>query len=155
TQFMRPSITEKQTRFCWRRVMHSSFSPRRLAAFGASPELAESSRGRFEMLCTILSRVIVIRSLVNLRVACFRTRSTNRSSSKCEVEVMKIIIPGGSGKVGTVLARALHKCGLEVVVLSRNPSTTPWRMAAWDGETLGDWTAEFEAADAIINLAGQ
>jgi hypothetical protein len=25
----------------------------------------------------------------------------------------------------------------------------------WDGETLGEWTREFENADAIINLAGQ
>ena len=68
---------------------------------------------------------------------------------------MKIVIPGGSGQVGTVLARAFHKGGHEVVVLSRRPSTEKWRTVAWDGETLGDWTAEFESADAIINLAGQ
>ena len=68
---------------------------------------------------------------------------------------MKIVIPGGSGQVGTVLARAFHKGGHEVVVLSRRPATEKWRTVAWDGETLGDWTAEFESADAIINLAGQ
>src|SRR5207249_1773026 len=68
---------------------------------------------------------------------------------------MKIVIPGGSGQVGTVLARAFHKGGHEVVVLSRRPSTEKWRTVAWDGETLGDWIAEFESADAIINLAGQ
>jgi uncharacterized protein len=68
---------------------------------------------------------------------------------------MKIVIPGGSGKVGTVLARALHKGGHEVVVLSRAPKSLPWRMIEWDGETLGDWTKEFEAADAVINLAGE
>jgi len=68
---------------------------------------------------------------------------------------MKIVIPGGSGYVGTVLARAFHKKGDEVVVLSRSPASRPWRTVAWDGETLGEWVTEFEAADAIINLAGQ
>src|SRR2546430_10379149 len=68
---------------------------------------------------------------------------------------MKIVIPGGSGYVGTVLARALHRQGDEVVVLSRGTASKPWRVVAWDGETLGEWVAEFESADAIINRAGQ
>jgi uncharacterized protein (TIGR01777 family) len=68
---------------------------------------------------------------------------------------MKIVIPGGSGKVGTVLARALHNQAHDVVVLSRNPIDVPWRTTKWDGETLGKWADEFEGADAIINLAGQ
>ena len=57
--------------------------------------------------------------------------------------------------MGTVLARAFHQDGHDVVVLSRRPGGEPWRTVAWDGETLGDWVAEFEGADAIINLAGQ
>ena len=68
---------------------------------------------------------------------------------------MKIIIPGGSGQVGTVLAREFHQSGHEVVVLSRKPVAAPWRTVAWDGETLGDWKSEIEGADAVINLAGQ
>ena len=68
---------------------------------------------------------------------------------------MKIVIPGGSGQVGTVLARTFHKDGHDVVVLSRNPASAPWRTVEWDGEILGDWVAEIEGADAIINLAGQ
>ena len=68
---------------------------------------------------------------------------------------MKIVIPGGSGQVGTVLARAFHQRAHEVVVLSRKPANTPWRMVEWDGETLGDWVSEFENADVVINLAGQ
>ena len=35
---------------------------------------------------------------------------------------MKIVIPGGSGQVGTILARAFHHGGHDVVVLSRNLS---------------------------------
>lgn len=68
---------------------------------------------------------------------------------------MKIVIPGGSGQVGTVLARAFQQRGDEVVILSRNPSNALWREVKWNGETLGEWATEFEGADAIINLAGQ
>jgi len=64
----------------------------------------------------------------------------------------KIVIPGGSGQVGTVLARAFHRRGSEVVVLSRRPTIAPWRVVAWDARTLGPWAAEFEGAAAIINL---
>jgi uncharacterized protein (TIGR01777 family) len=69
---------------------------------------------------------------------------------------MKILIPGGSGQVGSVLARAFHERGDEVVVLSRTQSDAlPWRVVQWDGETLQDWASEFEDADVVINLAGQ
>ena len=69
---------------------------------------------------------------------------------------MKIVIPGGSGQVGTVLARAFHERGDDVVVLSRTETNAlPWRTVKWDGESLGEWAAEFEGADAIINLAGR
>jgi uncharacterized protein (TIGR01777 family) len=68
---------------------------------------------------------------------------------------MKVIVPGGTGQVGTVLARAFHERGDEVVVLSRNPVVAPWRVANWDAETLGGWKAEFEDAHVVINLAGR
>ncbi|MEO8204994.1 MAG: NAD-dependent epimerase/dehydratase family protein, partial [Chthoniobacterales bacterium] len=68
---------------------------------------------------------------------------------------MKIVIPGGSGQVGTRLARAFHTAGHEVVILSRTPKKAPWRVVEWDAENLGDWTAELESADAIINMTGR
>lgn len=68
---------------------------------------------------------------------------------------MKIVIPGGSGQVGTLLARAFHKEGHEVVVLSRKLTPAPWRIAAWDAEALGDWAAEIDGADVVVNLAGR
>lgn len=69
---------------------------------------------------------------------------------------MKVVIPGGSGQVGTVLARAFHQRGDEVVVLSRTQnSARPWRVMKWDGETLGAWVSEIDGADTVINLAGQ
>jgi uncharacterized protein (TIGR01777 family) len=68
---------------------------------------------------------------------------------------MKIVIPGGSGQVGTLLARAFLADGHEVLVLSRSPRTAPWRMIPWDGETIGGWAADIEGAGAVINLAGR
>jgi uncharacterized protein (TIGR01777 family) len=68
---------------------------------------------------------------------------------------MKIILPGGSGQVGTLLARAFHADGHEVVVLSRTPGNAPWRTIIWDARTAGRWVEEVEGADAVINLAGR
>jgi uncharacterized protein len=68
---------------------------------------------------------------------------------------MRIIIPGGTGQVGTILARAFAADKHEVLVLSRRPVRAPWRVVAWDGRTLGAWTSELEGADVVINLAGR
>jgi len=68
---------------------------------------------------------------------------------------MKIVIPGGSGHIGTLLARSFHEAGHDVAVLSRKPRNSSWRTVEWDGETLGKWADEIEGAEAIINLAGQ
>jgi uncharacterized protein (TIGR01777 family) len=68
---------------------------------------------------------------------------------------MKVVIPGGSGQVGTVLARAFHGDGHDVVVLSRRPDTKPWRVVRWDGQTPGDWLHEIDGSDVLINLTGR
>jgi uncharacterized protein (TIGR01777 family) len=68
---------------------------------------------------------------------------------------MKIILAGGSGQVGTILARALHRDGHQVVVLSRRPKPAPWPTIPWYGHSLGPWTEELEGADVVINLAGR
>ncbi|MDQ3749535.1 MAG: TIGR01777 family oxidoreductase [Acidobacteriota bacterium] len=68
---------------------------------------------------------------------------------------MKIIIPGGSGQVGTILARSFQADGHEVLILSRKAKKSEWRTVKWDAETLGMWAKEFENADVVINLAGR
>jgi uncharacterized protein len=68
---------------------------------------------------------------------------------------MKIVIPGGSGQVGTILARAFHYGGQDVVVLGRQPQRSLWRVVAWDGATLGKWQREIDGCDVVINLAGR
>lgn len=68
---------------------------------------------------------------------------------------MKIVIPGGSGQVGSFLARHFLQAGHEVTVLSRTTRPSPWKVALWDGETPGPWVQELEGTDVLINLAGQ
>jgi uncharacterized protein (TIGR01777 family) len=69
---------------------------------------------------------------------------------------MRVVIPGGSGQVGTVLARAFRDDGYDVVVLSRKPPPRgPWRVVAWDGRAVGPWAREIDGADVVVNLAGR
>jgi uncharacterized protein (TIGR01777 family) len=68
---------------------------------------------------------------------------------------VKIVIPGGSGQVGTILARAFVAEGHEVVVLSRRQYAATWRVVAWDGATVGDWAREIDRSHVVINLAGR
>lgn len=69
---------------------------------------------------------------------------------------MKIVIPGGSGQVGTLLARAFSAEAHEVVILSRNAlRETRWRTVQWDAIHQGAWSGELDGADVVINLAGR
>jgi uncharacterized protein len=68
---------------------------------------------------------------------------------------MKVIIPGGTGQVGHILARHFAAGGHEVIILSRKPIASPWRVVAWDARTVGDWAKELDGADVLINLAGR
>lgn len=70
---------------------------------------------------------------------------------------MKIVLPGGSGQIGTILCRALAAEGHDVVVLSRmlRGSRSRFRTIAWDAETLGPWVEEINGADVVIQLAGR
>lgn len=68
----------------------------------------------------------------------------------------KAVIAGGSGKIGRCLIHELKRCGYEVVVLTRGGRQVDGadRIAGWNGKDLGDWTAELEGADAVVNLSG-
>jgi uncharacterized protein len=66
---------------------------------------------------------------------------------------MKVVIPGGTGQVGTILDRALTAQGHDVVVLTRSPSGE--RQVRWDGSSLGEWATHIDGSDAVINLAGR
>jgi uncharacterized protein (TIGR01777 family) len=66
---------------------------------------------------------------------------------------LKIVLPGGTGQVGTVLDRALTAAGHEVVVLSRRPTRAG--QVLWDGRSLGAWAEVVDGSDAVVNLAGR
>ena len=68
---------------------------------------------------------------------------------------MKTVILGGTGELGTILSRAFHREGQDVVVISRRAAQTPWRSVQWDAATHGEWDAELDGADVVINLAGR
>lgn len=68
---------------------------------------------------------------------------------------LRIVIPGGSGQLGQILARHFQERGHHVTVLTRGPYTAPWLTVHWDGINLGSWTEHLEGADVCINLAGR
>lgn len=65
---------------------------------------------------------------------------------------MRIVIPGGTGQVGTILTRALSAAGHEVVVLTRTPKRD--HELRWDGRSLGPWADAIDGSDVVVNLAG-
>ena len=68
----------------------------------------------------------------------------------------KLILAGGSGFLGSLLARFFSHRGWDVVILTRRARVSPagTRLVLWDGRTLGPWKAELEGAKALVNLAG-
>ncbi len=68
---------------------------------------------------------------------------------------LRIVIPGGSGHVGVLLAHYLQQRGHHVTVLTRSPFAASWNTVHWDGEHPGPWTEHLEGADVCINLAGR
>ena len=53
---------------------------------------------------------------------------------------MKVVIPGGTGQVGTLLARKFRADGHEAVVFGRSQR---------------DWAGAIDGSDVVINLAGR
>ena len=69
-----------------------------------------------------------------------------------------VVIAGGTGFIGRQLAIRLQGAGYQVVILTRTPLKKPIdpiiQQVHWDGINLGDWQAEIEGAEAVVNLAG-
>lgn len=68
---------------------------------------------------------------------------------------LRIVIPGGTGQIGQILARHFHEQGHAVTVLSRHPRPAEWQTLLWDAQELGEWTELIEDSDVVINLAGR
>ncbi|MGA2811398.1 MAG: TIGR01777 family oxidoreductase [Candidatus Acidiferrum sp.] len=67
----------------------------------------------------------------------------------------RVVLAGGSGQVGTLLARHFQEQGDAVVVLSRKSAPAAWRVTEWDAANCGAWIKELESADLLVNLAGR
>jgi uncharacterized protein len=72
-----------------------------------------------------------------------------------EMRRLRIVIPGGSGQVGRVLAAYFQERGHHVSVLTRGPYTAPWQTVHWDGLNRGPWIQTLEGADVCIHLSGR
>lgn len=68
-----------------------------------------------------------------------------------------VVLAGGSGFLGGVLADELTRAGYEVLVLTRRPGAARGRVwqARWDGRTVGAWARLLEGAEAVVNLTGR
>ncbi len=72
---------------------------------------------------------------------------------------MRIVITGGTGLIGSAVAREMGSVGHEVVVLTRDPSKAGplppnTRAVQWDGKTAGDWAKLLDGDTVIVHLAG-
>lgn len=68
---------------------------------------------------------------------------------------LRIVIAGGTGHLGSVLAGHFQRAGHSITILSRLRNSFRKPIALWDGETLGDWVSQLDGADVLINLAGR
>lgn len=69
----------------------------------------------------------------------------------------KIILAGGNGYLGSVLANYYRDLTEEIIILSRKSQTAVGNVKTllWDGITEGEWKAEMEGADLLVNLCGK
>jgi uncharacterized protein (TIGR01777 family) len=75
------------------------------------------------------------------------------------VDIMRIVITGGSGLIGRAVARDLGEAGYEVVLLTRDtskvgPLPPNTRAVQWDGRTAEGWGKLLDADTGILHLAG-
>lgn len=69
----------------------------------------------------------------------------------------KIILAGGSGFIGKILAGHFTGKGDEVIILTRKTSCVVDKVSyvQWDGQTTGAWVNELEGSAVLINLTGK
>jgi len=73
---------------------------------------------------------------------------------------MRVVITGGSGLIGSALARELGGAGQDVVVLTRDAGkvgTLPAgvRAVQWDGKTAAGWGSLVDGDTVLVHLAGE
>src|SRR5471030_2226386 len=73
------------------------------------------------------------------------------------MNLKRIILAGGSGFLGSVLAKYFCALGWEVIVLTRRARVRGdgVKEVAWDGKALGNWEDIVDGAEVVINLTGK
>jgi uncharacterized protein (TIGR01777 family) len=69
----------------------------------------------------------------------------------------KIILAGGNGYLGSVLAAYYAELAEQVIVLSRKYKAPKKNIKTlvWDGINAGEWMEEMEGAELLVNLCGK
>jgi uncharacterized protein len=71
----------------------------------------------------------------------------------------RIVIAGGTGFLGVMLAKYFSAKGDRVTIISRkkadNPNLQNIDFAEWDGKNLSNWINHLENSDVLINLTGK
>lgn len=69
----------------------------------------------------------------------------------------KVVLAGGSGHLGTVLAQHFRLLAKEVIILSRTPRPAHEniRTLLWDGCRKGEWSKQLEGTTLLVNLCGK
>ncbi|MFY9826360.1 MAG: TIGR01777 family oxidoreductase [Thermoanaerobaculia bacterium] len=72
---------------------------------------------------------------------------------------MRVVITGGTGFIGSAVAREMGGAGHEVVVLTRDPAKVKelpnTRAVQWDGTNGQGWASLLDGDTAIVHLAGE
>jgi len=73
---------------------------------------------------------------------------------------MRVMITGGTGLIGSALARELGGAGHDVLILTRDPARSGplppgARAVRWDGRTAEGWADLLDGDTGIVNLAGE
>jgi len=74
--------------------------------------------------------------------------------------MMRVVITGGTGLIGSALARDRGEAGHEVIILTRDPARTGSlppgvRAVQWDGRTAAGWSSLLDRDTAVVHLAGE
>lgn len=69
----------------------------------------------------------------------------------------RLVIAGGSGFLGRILAEHFQRDGYDITILTRaSKAARPGiREVRWDARNLGDWACELDGATVVINLTGR
>ena len=69
----------------------------------------------------------------------------------------KIIIAGGSGFLGKLIAARYYDTDTRIIILTRSPEPDDKNISflKWDAKTIGPWVEEITGSDVVINLTGR